>query len=121
MTKRRVVITGMGAVTPLGHSVSKSWEAVRTGECGIAPITLFDTTGMKVSLAAEVKDWDPASALGARESKHLARFTQFALAAAHEAMDDSVAPLSVSINTDASSNAYTLSTEKVVLKITKTA
>ena len=89
MAKRRVVITGMGAVTPLGHSVSKSWEAVRAGECGIAPITLFDTTGMKVSLAAEVKDWDPAAALGTRESKHLARFTQFALAAAHEAMDDS--------------------------------
>ena len=89
MAKRRVVITGMGAVTPLGHSVSKSWEAVRAGECGIAPISLFDASDMKVSLAAEVKEWDPAATLGARESKHLARFTQFALAAAREAMDDS--------------------------------
>lgn len=89
MAKRRVVITGMGAVTPLGHNVSKSWEAVRAGECGIAPISLFDASDMKVSLAAEVKEWDPAATLGARESKHLARFTQFALAAAREAMDDS--------------------------------
>ena len=56
MAKRRVVITGMGAVTPLGHSVSKSWEAVRAGECGIAPISLFDASDMKVSLAAEVKE-----------------------------------------------------------------
>ena len=63
MAKRRVVITGMGAVTPLGHSVSKSWEAVRAGECGIAPISLFDASDMKVSLAAEVKEWDPAATL----------------------------------------------------------
>ena len=89
MAKRRVVITGMGAVTPLGHSVSESWAAVRAGECGIAPISLFDASDMKVSLAAEVKDWDPAAVLGARESKHMARFTQFAMAAAHEAVDDS--------------------------------
>lgn len=89
MAKRRVVITGMGAVTPLGHSVSESWAAVRAGECGIAPISLFDASDMKVSLAAEVKDWDPVAVLGARESKHMARFTQFAMAAAHEAVDDS--------------------------------
>lgn len=89
MAKRRVVITGMGAVTPLGYSVSESWAAVRAGECGVAPISLFDASDMKVSLAAEVKDWDPAAILGARESKHMARFTQFAMAAAHEAVDDS--------------------------------
>lgn len=89
MAKRRVVITGMGTVTPLGHSVSESWAAVRAGGCGIAPISLFDASDMKVSLAAEVKDWDPAAVLGARESKHMARFTQFAMAAAHEAVDDS--------------------------------
>ena len=63
MEKRRVVITGMGAVTPLGHTVSETWEAARAGVCGIAPITLYDTSSQKVSLAAEVKNFDPAKVL----------------------------------------------------------
>ena len=89
MDKRRVVITGMGAVTPLGHTVAQSWDAVRAGTCGIAGITRYDATGRKAKLAAEVKDWDAAAVLGAQETKHMPRFTQFAMAAANEAVSDS--------------------------------
>lgn len=86
-TKRRVVITGMGAVTPLGNTVAQSWDAVRAGTCGIGPITRYDATGRKVTLAAEVKDWDAAELLGRQRAKHLARFAQFALIAAREAVE----------------------------------
>ena len=86
-TKRRVVITGMGAVTPLGNTVAQSWDAVRAGACGIGPITRYDATGRKVTLAAEVKDWDAAELLGRQRAKHLARFAQFALIAAREAVE----------------------------------
>ena len=59
MEKRRVVITGLGTVNPLGTSVSASWDAVKAGKCGIGPITQFDTTDFKCKLAGEVKDFDP--------------------------------------------------------------
>ena len=59
MEKRRVVITGIGAVTPLGNTAAESWQAVKDGVCGIAPITLYDHSNQKVSLAAEVKHFDP--------------------------------------------------------------
>ncbi len=87
MTKRRVVITGVGAVTPLGLTAQDSWEAARAGECGIGPITLFDASAQKVSLAAEVKGWDAKEQFGAQRAKHLSRFTQFALASAQQAVD----------------------------------
>lgn len=89
MEKRRVVITGLGTVNPTGNSAAESWRAVREGRCGIGPITAFDTTGFKVKLAGEVKGFDPASVIDKREVKKLARFTQFALAAAAEAWADS--------------------------------
>ena len=63
MEKRRVVITGMGTVNPLGHNVADTWQAVRNGVCGIAPITQYDAAPQKVHLAAEVKDWDPTAVL----------------------------------------------------------
>ena len=63
MEKRRVVITGIGAVTPLGNTAAESWQAVKDGVCGIAPITLYDHSNQKVSLAAEVKNFDPTVAL----------------------------------------------------------
>lgn len=88
MERRRVVITGLGAVTPLGLTAAESWRGVREGRCGIAPITLFDPAGMKVSLAAEVKGFDPAALFGKPEAKRMGRFTQFALAAAREALAD---------------------------------
>lgn len=89
MEKRRVVITGLGTVNPTGNTAPESWQAIRAGQCGIGPITAFDTAGFRVKLAGEVKGFDPAAVIDRREVKKLARFTQFALAAAAEAWADS--------------------------------
>lgn len=89
MEKRRVVITGLGTVNPTGNTVAESWATIKAGRCGIAPITHFDTTGSRVTLAAEVKGFDPAARIDKREARKMARFTQFAVAAAREAMEDS--------------------------------
>lgn len=86
--KRRVVITGLGTVNPTGNTTAESWAAVRRGECGVAPITAFDTTDFKIKLAAEVKNFDPAARMDKRDARKMARFTQFAVAAAAEAMED---------------------------------
>ncbi len=85
MKKRRVVITGMGAVTPIGHTAEESWQAVHQGMCGIAPITAYDTAAQKVKLAAEVKDFDPSADIDKRELRHLDRYVQLALVSALEA------------------------------------
>ena len=84
MEKRRVVITGMGTVNPVGNSVAESWAAVRAGTCGIGPITRYDASEMKVKLAGEVKNLDLDALLGKRETKKMDRFTQLSLAAADE-------------------------------------
>ena len=88
MERRRVVITGLGAVTPIGLTVGESWQAVKNGVCGIGPITHYDPAAQKVKLAAEVKGFDPEALLGRQESKRMGRFTQFAVAAAREALSD---------------------------------
>ena len=89
MDRRRVVITGLGAVTPVGLTAAESWQAVRSGVCGIGPITQFDASSQKVSLAAEVKGFDADALLGKQEAKRMGRFTQFALVSAREALADS--------------------------------
>ena len=89
MSKRRVVITGIGAVTPLGLTAQESWEAVRQGVCGIGPITQYDPTGLKVQLAAEVKDFQPETVLDRQAAKRMGRFTQFAMVASRQAMESS--------------------------------
>ena len=76
MEKRRVVITGMGTVNPVGNTVAESWAAVKAGACGIGAITWYDTSSMKVKLAGEVKGLEPAALLGRREAKKMDRFTQ---------------------------------------------
>ncbi|HHV63556.1 MAG TPA: beta-ketoacyl-ACP synthase II [Peptococcaceae bacterium] len=86
--KKRVVITGLGAVTPLGNDVQSLWQAVKEGKNGIAEITAFDTTGFKATLAAEVKDFEPENYLDKKEVKRMDRYCQFALAAAEEAYRD---------------------------------
>ena len=86
MEKRRVVITGLGAVTPLGHTARETWEAAKAGVCGIAPITLYDHSAQKVSLAGEVKEFDPSGVLEKKEIRRMDRFAQFAVTAAAEAM-----------------------------------
>ena len=88
MERRRVVITGLGAVTPLGLTAPESWQAVRSGVCGIGPISQFDPAGMKVCLAAEVKGFDPETWISKPEAKRMGRFTQFAVASAREALAD---------------------------------
>ena len=86
---RRVVVTGFGAITPIGNNVSQMWEAVKTGKCGIDRITLFDTTDRKVTLAGEVKNYVPEEVLDKREVRKMDRYVQFAMVAAKEAMKDS--------------------------------
>lgn len=77
--KRRVAVTGMGVLTPVGNSVPDSWAAVRRGECGIAPITHYDTSHQKVKLAGEVKGWDPETVIDKKEARRMDRFAQLAL------------------------------------------
>ena len=85
---RRVAVTGLGAVTPIGNNVPDMWNSVKKGVCGIAPITHYDTTGRKVTLAAEVKEFHPEEVIDKRELRRMDRFTQLAAVAAKEAMDD---------------------------------
>ena len=89
MEKRRVVVTGLGTVNPLGNTVAESWAAAKAGQCGIAPITQFDTAGFKCKLAAEVKGFNPEAVVDKKELRKMARFTLLALAAATEAIQDS--------------------------------
>ncbi|MDY3282068.1 beta-ketoacyl-ACP synthase II [Dysosmobacter sp.] len=88
MERRRVAITGMGAVTPVGLTAPESWQAVKDGRCGVAPITAYDPAEQKVKLAAEVKGFVPEEHLGKQEARRMGRFTQFAVTAAREAMAD---------------------------------
>ncbi len=86
---RRVVVTGLGAVTPVGNNVKDTWESLKNGKNGIAPITLFDTENFKAKLAAEVKDFDPKDYLEVNEILRTDRYAQFAVAAAQQAVDES--------------------------------
>ncbi|MBN1616977.1 MAG: beta-ketoacyl-ACP synthase II [Spirochaetales bacterium] len=86
---RRVVVTGLGAVTPLGNTVEETWSAIRKGTCGVGPITLFDSSAYKVKIAAEVKNFDPSVWIDRREARKMARFTQFVSVAAAQAIKDS--------------------------------
>lgn len=86
--KRRVVVTGMGAVTPIGNTVAQAWEAVLAGKCGIDFITLFDVTDLKVKVAGEVKNLDISKYLDPREARRLDRVAIFAQVAAAQAYND---------------------------------
>ena len=89
MTRRRVVVTGLGTVNPLANSVPDYWHGLLAGNCGIAPLTLFDTAKFKVRFGGEVKNFKPENCIEAKTIRRLDRFTQFALYAAHEAVLDS--------------------------------
>lgn len=86
---RRVVVTGIGAVTPIGLTAKESWEAMLEGKNGIAPITLFDTTDFKTKLAAEVKGFEPRNYMEKADILKTDRYSLFGIAAAQEAVDDS--------------------------------
>ncbi len=87
--KRRVVVTGMGAVTPIGNSVSSFWNSIKEGKTGFGPISYFDTTDYKCKLAAEVKDFNAADFMDKKSARRMESFCQFAVAAAKEAIEDS--------------------------------
>lgn len=86
--KRRVVVTGLGAVTPIGNTVEEFWAGIKTGKVGIGPITKFDTTEYKVKLAAEVKDFSAKERMDFKSAKRMEPFAQYAVAAAKEAFAD---------------------------------
>lgn len=87
--EKRVVITGLGAITPIGKNVFETWESIEKKECGIDNITLFNTENFKTKLAAEVKEYNPLNYFEAKEAKRLDRCTQFGIIAAREAVKDS--------------------------------
>lgn len=87
--KKRVVVTGMGAITPIGNSVDAFWESVKQGKTGFDRISYFDTTDYKCKLAAEVKDFNAADFMDKKAARRMEQFCQFAVAAAKEAIEDS--------------------------------
>ena len=87
--KRRVVITGLGAITPIGNTAEEFWNGIKEGKCGIDEITHFDTTDFKVKLAAEVKGYNPEDHFDRRTAKRMDKFSQYAIVAAREAWADS--------------------------------
>jgi len=87
--RKRVVITGLGCVSPVGNNVKDTWEALLSGRSGAAPITAFDASAHKTKFAAEVKGFDGVALFGTREARKMDRFTQFATAAALEALEQS--------------------------------
>src|SRR4029079_3102849 len=89
MARRRIVITGMGAVTPLGCSVEKYWDALLSGRSGIAPITHFDATEFDTHFAGQCNDFDPGQWIEGKAVKRMDPFAQFALASAIQAVNES--------------------------------
>ena len=87
--KKRVVITGLGAVTPIGNTVDAFWDGIKKEQIGIGAITSFDTSDYKVKLAAEVKDFKAADYMDAKAARRMELFSQYAVAAARQAYEDS--------------------------------
>ena len=90
--RRRVVVTGLGAVTPIGNTRDEFWTHLLSGESGVAPITAFDASDFITRIAAEVKDFKPEELIGRKEARRMDRFTQFAFVAAREAIEDAKLP-----------------------------
>lgn len=89
MSKRRIVVTGMGMLSPLGNNVADTWGAILAGKSGVGPITRFDSSLMPTHIAAEVKNFDPTLAVDIKEARRLDTFVLFAAEAARQAMLDS--------------------------------
>ena len=87
--KNRVVITGMGAVTPIGNDVNSFWNNIKEGTCGIDVIKSFDISDFKCKLGAEVKDFDATVAIDKREARKMDKYCQYAMVAADEAVKNS--------------------------------
>ena len=95
MQLKRVVVTGMGALTPIGNNLEAYWEGLRTGKSGSAPITYFDTEKFKTKFACELKGYDPMDFFDRKEARKLDRFAQYALVSSDEAIADSGIDLDV--------------------------
>src|SRR5690242_8952138 len=89
MDRKRVVVTGLGIVCPVGNDLESTWTNLTSGVSGIGPITLFDASDLKTHFAAEVKNFDAKALFGPREARRMDRFTHFGLAAAQQAVADS--------------------------------
>ena len=87
--KRRVVVTGMGAVTPIGNDLDTFWKNIKAEKVAFKPITKFDTSDYKVKLAAEVEDFEPKEYMDAKTAKRMEPFSQYAVVAAIQALEDS--------------------------------
>jgi 3-oxoacyl-[acyl-carrier-protein] synthase II len=124
LTPNRVVVTGLGAVTPVGLCVKQTWDALVAGCSGIGPITLFDTTGFEVTIGGEVKSFRPEDHLASKEVRHMDRNSQFALVAAREAATDACLAITpatadrvgVICGTAAGGEARLLAQQKVLLE-----
>ena len=88
MEKRRVVVTGLGIVSPIGNDVPSFWEAVKAGRSGVGPITLIDASDLAAKIAGEVKDFEPSRRIDPKEARKMDRYTQFAVYSALEALED---------------------------------
>ena len=86
--KKRVVVTGLGAITPIGNDVPTFWEGIKEGKIGFGPVTYFDTTDYKAKLAAQVKDFNPEEYMDKKAARRMEAFCQYAVAAAKEAIED---------------------------------
>ena len=89
MHLKRVVITGLGALTPVGNSAPETWESLVHGKSGIAPITSFDASNFKTQFAGEVKDFNPETVFDRKEARKMDRYAQFSVCVADEALKDS--------------------------------
>ena len=87
-SRTRVLVTGLGAVTPLGHTVAEFWDGLIAGRSGVGPLTLADPAQFPCKVAAEVKNWDPFQFIERKAARRMARFAQFMVAAAGQAIAD---------------------------------
>ena len=88
MELKRVVVTGLGALTPIGNNIQEYWEGLKSGKSGCAPITYFDTEKFKTKFACEVKNYDPLQHFNRKEARKLDRFAQYALISSDQAIQD---------------------------------
>ena len=88
MNKNRVVVTGLGAVSSVGHDISTIWENVVAGRPNMTPITKFDASGLRTKFAAQIQNYDPTSEIDARTARRLGRYNAYALAVAKQAVED---------------------------------
>src|SRR5690606_29017914 len=86
---RRIAVTGMGVLTPIGNTLDAFLDSLRAGRSGAGPITRFDASGFKTNFACEVKDYDPEQYIDKKESRRIDPFSQYALTVAHTAITDS--------------------------------